>query len=243
MSATTMAATLDRRHPPQRAFTRVYIWHWPVRMFHWAMAGSLVALAVTGLYIGQPYFVLAPAVTTPYLMGWMRFLHFLAAAVLVGAGVLRFYAFFMGDRYERWSSLVPVSRKSWADFATILWKYATFTRWSPPHYVGHNPLQQWSYTAFELMLVFMALTGFAMYGLANPGGFWWTATTSWIMPLLGGNQSVRLYHHLGLWVIVVFAVLHIYLAIRSDVLGDRGAVSSIVSGYKYKHEDWHYEDA
>ncbi len=62
------------------------------------------------------------------------------------------------------------------------------------------------------------------------------------MPLLGGNQAVRLYHHLGLWVIAIFVVLHLYLAVRSDVLYDRGAVSSMISGYKYQHDRIEYED-
>lgn len=240
MSATAVSVHLEQR--PLGSFRRVYIWHWPVRVFHWAMVASLVVLAATGLYIGQPYFVLAPTETTPYLMAWMRLLHFAAAGVLVGGGILRAYALFIGNRYERWSSLVPWRRESWSDLAAIVRQYLRAQRWSPPHYLGHNPLQQWSYTGFELMLVFMALTGFALYGQANPGGFWWTVT-AWMIPLLGGNQLVRLYHHLGLWLVVVFAVLHVYLVIRSDVLGNRGTVSSMISGYKYKHEDVRYEDA
>lgn len=231
------------REPAAPAYTPVYIWHWPVRVFHWAMAASVLVLAVTGLYIGQPYFVLAPRETTPFLMGWMRFLHFVAAGVLVGAGILRLYALFMGNRYERWSSLLPHRKKDWVDLARMLRKYLVSDWWSPPHYLGHNPLQQVSYTFVYVVLLFQVVTGFALYGQARPGGFWWTVATSWVMPLLGGNQYVRLYHHLALWVLAVFVVLHVYLAVRSDVLYDRGAISSIISGYKYKHTRIRYEDA
>ena len=239
---TPAVAQEERAQPKGRGYSSAYIWHWPVRVFHWAMFASMVVLIVTGLYIAQPYFVLAPKITTPYLMGWMRFLHFLGAGVLVGAILLRLYALFMGNRYERWSSLIPHSKKDYVDLVRMAKKYLFQDWWSAPHYFGHNPLQQISYTFMYFVLTFMALTGFALYGQARPGGFWWNVTTSWVMPLLGGNQFVRLYHHLGMWVIVVFVVLHVYLAIRSDVLYDRGAVSSIISGYKYKHDRLHYED-
>ena len=39
-----------------------------------------------------------------------------------------------------------------------------------PHYIGHNPLQQLSYTVIYVVAVVMVVTGFAMYGQANPGG-------------------------------------------------------------------------
>jgi Ni/Fe-hydrogenase 1 B-type cytochrome subunit len=231
------------REPAAPAYAPVYIWHWPVRVFHWAMAVSVVVLAVTGLYIGQPYFVLAPRGTTPFLMGSIRFLHFVAAYVLMAAALLRVYALFAGNRYERWASLLPHRKKDWVDLARMLRKYVLSDWWSPPHYLGHNPLQQVSYTFVYLVLLFQIVTGFALYGQARPGGFWWTLTTSWVMPLLGGNQYVRLSHHLALWVLAVFVVLHVYLAVRSDVLYDRGAISSIISGYKYKHARIRYEDA
>lgn len=239
---TAGTAVKEEAHPSERGYQSVYIWHWPVRVFHWTMVASIVVLAVTGLYIGQPYFILSPTNTTPFLMGWMRFFHFAAAALLVGAILLRLYALFMGNRYEKWSSLLPFSKKAWVDFGKMAKKYVASDWWSPPHYFGHNPMQQISYTFMYVVLVFMTLTGFALYGQADPGGFWWNVATSWVIPLLGGNQAVRLYHHLGLWLIVAFVVLHVYLAVRSDVLYDRGAVSSMISGHKYQHEGLEYED-
>lgn len=239
---TPVTAAPEQAHPSEQGYRSVYIWHWPVRVFHWAMVASIVVLAVTGLYIGQPYFVLSPADPKPFLMGWMRFFHFAAAAVLVGAILLRLYALFTGNRHERWSSLIPHTREDWRHFLRMGKKYLLQDWWSPPHYFGHNPMQQISYTFMYVVLLFMTVTGFALYGQANPGGFWWNVMTSWVMPLFGGNQAVRLYHHLGLWLIVVFVVLHVYLAVRSDVLYERGAVSSMISGYKYQHEGLEYED-
>jgi Ni/Fe-hydrogenase 1 B-type cytochrome subunit len=242
MSTATATPTAEAPHPIERGFSRVYIWHWPVRIFHWAMAASILVLIATGLYISRPYFALAPGGTTPFLMGWMRFIHFLAAIVLDVALILRVYALFIGNRYETWGSLVPWGKRDWVNFRRMARKYVVSDWWSPPHYVGHNPVLQLVYTLVHILLLFMVATGFALYGQANPGGFWWTVATSWVMPLFGGNQMVRLLHHLGMWVIVAYVIVHIYLVIRADVLYDRGSVSSMISGYKHKQDKLEYED-
>jgi Ni/Fe-hydrogenase 1 B-type cytochrome subunit len=239
----SVAQVRPEAHGVERGFTRVYIWHWPVRLFHWAMFASVIVLSITGLYIGRPYLILAPRATTPFLMGWMRFLHFIAAGVLVGALMLRLYALFWGDRHERWGSLLPWGKEDWVGIWRMTKKYARFDWWSGPHYIGHDPLKQLSFTTFYIFLLFMVASGFAMYGEANPGGFWWSVATRWMMPLMGGNQMVRLLHHLGLWLFAAFVPLHVYLVLRSDVLYDRGAVSSMISGNKFKHEHLDYEDA
>ncbi len=36
------------------AYRRVYVWEFPVRLYHWVNAACIVALAATGLLIGKP---------------------------------------------------------------------------------------------------------------------------------------------------------------------------------------------
>ena len=67
-----------------------------------------MVLAVTGLYIGRPYFVTSGEASAHFLMGWVRFIHFAAAAVLVMTAIVRVYWLFMGNRYERLAALFPV---------------------------------------------------------------------------------------------------------------------------------------
>ena len=65
----------------------VYLWDGPIRAMHWLAALSIVVLAVTGFYIGKPYFVtVGRGRATHFLMGWMRSLHFGAAARARGHG-------------------------------------------------------------------------------------------------------------------------------------------------------------
>jgi Ni/Fe-hydrogenase 1 B-type cytochrome subunit len=36
-----------------------------------------------------------------------------------------------------------------------------------------------------------------------------------------------------MWIMVMFAIIHIYMAFREDILSKQGIVSSMVNGYRY----------
>ena len=59
----------------------VYVWEIPVRVAHWLIAGAIVVLAATGLYIGYPF----ATASGPELMGWARYLHAIAAYVFTAS--------------------------------------------------------------------------------------------------------------------------------------------------------------
>jgi Ni/Fe-hydrogenase b-type cytochrome subunit len=230
----------EPRRPPEGRMEWVYLWHWPIRAMHWAAALSIVVLAVTGLYIGKPYFVPTGDPSSAYLMGWMRFLHFAAAGLLVATGIVRIYWLFAGNRYERWEALFPIRRRDWANLWSQLKHYLLIEQ-EAPRYLGHNPLQQLSYTALYAVTLVMVVTGFAMYGQANPGGFFY-ATFGWATGLFGHIQNVRFVHHVLTWVFLIFIPIHVYLTLRTDLLENTGTVSSIVSGGRYVPSDETYED-
>ncbi len=237
-------ATAERAAPDATSvagYHWVYLWHWPIRAMHWLAAGSLVVLVATGLYIGRPYFMTESTGASPYVMGWMRFLHFAAAGVFVATGIVRVYWLFAGNRYERWKALFPVHRRDWVDLWRIVRKYLMIRPERGPHYLGHNPLQQLSYTFIYLIAAVEVVTGFALYGLYDPGGFFYSAF-GWVGPLLGGAQGVRFWHHVLTWVFVVFFPIHVYLSLRSDVTEREGTMSSIFSGGKFVRDDVEYED-
>lgn len=227
--------------PPSGEYRWVYLWHWPIRAMHWIAAASIVVLVVTGFYIGRPYFMTWGEASSHYLMGWMRFLHFAAAGVLVATGIVRVYWLFAGNRFERWPALFPVRGKDWVNLGRMIKHYLMIGRGQGPEYLGHNPLQQLSYTGLYLVTIVMVLTGFALFGQANPGGLIHTAF-GWIPPLLGGVQRTRFIHHVLTWVFVIFVPLHIYLSLRVDLLGRSGTISSIISGGRFRPTDVKFED-
>ena len=227
--------------PPSGNYHWVYLWEWPVRAMHWAAALSIVVLAVTGLYIGRPYFVTSGDTASHYLMGWIRFLHFAAAAVLVATAIVRVYWLFAGNKYERWPALFPIRPRDWSNLVKQVKYYLMIHPEKAPRYLGHNPLQQLSYTSIYGLALVQVITGFALYGQSNPGGFFFTAF-GWVAPLAGGMPVVRFVHHVATWGFLIFIPLHVYLATRADVLERGGTMSSIISGGRFVPSDWKYED-
>ncbi len=227
--------------PPSGNYKWVYLWEWPIRAMHWAAAGSIVVLVVTGFYIGRPYFMTSGEASAHYLMGWMRFLHFAAAGVFVATAIIRVYWLFAGNQFERWTALFPVWKQDWINAFKQVKFYLMIQPEKAPHYLGHNPLQQLSYTAIYALAAAQVVTGFAMYGQSRPGGLWYTLF-GWVVPLLGGIQVVHFVHHVFTWAFLAFIPIHIYLALRSDLLERTGTISSIISGGRFVRSDTTYVD-
>lgn len=241
--------TAGRRHislaakipPPTGEYRWVYLWEWPIRAMHWVAVACLVVLTVTGLYIGRPYFMTSGEASAHYLMGWVRFAHFSAAAVLVMTAVVRGYWLFMGNKYERLPALFPVRPRDWVNLVKMVKFYLMIEPEKAPRYLGHNPLQQLSYTGMYAIAATMVATGFALYGQATPGGVIYSLT-NWIGPLFGGMPVVRFVHHALTWTFLIFIPIHVYLAIRADHLERTGVISSIVSGGRFVPSDHEFVD-
>lgn len=211
---------------------REYVWEIPVRLFHWINALSLLVLALTGFYIAGPVTLAWGEAYRSYAMGVVRFVHFVAAFVLLFNLVFRFYWAFVGNKYARWSGLLPVGKRLGDLVPQTL--YYLLIRQEPPHYVGHNPLAGLSYVGLFVLLILQGLTGFALYGEVNPGGFY-SGPFGWVLGLLG-SQVTRFLHHILMWLIGIFFLVHLYIAIYYDLREKNGPMSSIVSGFKFISE-------
>lgn len=233
-----LAAAVAEQAPGYRW---ILLWRWPLRLTHWVSAACILVLTVTGFYIGNPYFTTWGEASAHYLMGWARFIHFTAAAIIVGAMILRIYWLFAGGRYASWRALLPVRGKDWANLVKTVKYYFMIRQEEAPHYLGHHPLQQLSYTAIYALVIVHVVTGFAMYGMSNPGGIIYTMF-AWVGPLFGGIQNARFWHHILTWVLVWFIPLHVYLAFRADVVDREGEMSSIFSGGRFVRTDVTFED-
>jgi Ni/Fe-hydrogenase b-type cytochrome subunit len=242
MSPPAAAATESlSREAPVAEYKSVYLWHWPIRAMHWIAAACVVVLVVTGFYIGRPYFYTSGSATDQFLMGRFRFAHFAAAAVLVATAILRAYWLFAGNKFERWRALFPVRKRDWVNLWKVARAYLFIRIEEAPQYLGHNPLQQLSYTGIYALAALQVCTGFYLYSLADPGGFFFTAF-AWVGSLFGGAQVVRFVHHVATWLWLMFIPIHIYLAVRADVLHKESTVSTIVSGNRIVRADVKFVD-
>lgn len=197
-------------------------------------AASIVTLFITGFYITYPVAISAGEPYHNFLMGRFREVHFAAGYTLMFSFLLRGYWFFAGNKYSR-SGVPLVWRRAWwkALWMQIL-EYMGKVR--GPVTLGHNSLAGASY--FLLVGgfgIFQIVTGFALYGQVNAGGFWDT-TFGWVIPLLGGPYRTHVWHHFAAWGFLIFVVLHLYIIFFDSVRYKDGLISAMFSGDKFYEE-------
>lgn len=220
--------TTSVEHPP---LERVHIWEWPVRLSHWLIAGSIVVLAVTGIYIGNPFFSIQGEATRNFAMGTMKAVHFWAAMVFLVSVLGRVLWMFAGNPYSRWHQFVPLSRHRALGALRTLAFY-TFLRREPPGFVGHNPLAGLVYTLVFLLYGAMIVTGLAMLSASahvdSP-----LRAFSFLVPWLGGLQMARLVHHVTMWLILGFVAHHVWSAFLIAAVERSALLDSIFTGDKF----------
>lgn len=207
------------------ATERVYIWEVPVRLTHWVNVLAILILSATGFYIGNP--VLGGSV---YLMAWVRGVHRITAYVFIASLALRTYWAFAGNTWASWRELFPYFWGEGRRGMIRTFLYYTFLRREPPRAVGHNPLAGLAYSAVVSLMFLAIFTGFALQSLGGSG--WRTVAFGWVFSLVG-PQSVRLVHHMIMWLLLGFMVHHVYSSLLMDVEERNGLMTSIFSGYKF----------
>lgn len=222
----------------------VYIYEAPIRIWHWINALAITVLAVTGYFIGSPLPSVPGEASANFLMGYIRFVHFSAGYVLAVFFVLRIYWAFVGNSHARQIFLPPVHRAEFWNGVLHEVKWYLFLAKEPRKYAGHNPLATVTmHLMFVWGMLFMIVTGFALYGEGAGMDSWqFTMFSSWVIPLLGQSQDVHTFHHLVMWVLVCFAMVHIYAAIREDIMSRQSIVSSMISGWRQFKDDRPVED-
>ncbi len=212
----------------------IYVYEAPIRIWHWINFLAITVLCVTGYFIGSPPPSVPGEASDNFLFGYIRFAHFAAAYIFAIGFVGRVYWAFIGNYHSREIFFLPIfTPLFWKELFSML-KWYLFIRSYPNRYIGHNPIARISmFIGFVLMAFFMIITGFALYGEgAQPGHFTHTLFTSWVIPLFGQSQTVHTWHHLGMWVIICFTILHVYAAIREDIMGRQSMLSTMISGYR-----------
>lgn len=218
---------------------KVYVYESGLRLWHWVNALCIVVLCVTGYLIGVPPASVGGEASEAFLMGYIRMIHFAAGQILAVFFVMRVYWAFAGNHHARQIFLVPIwSLKWWSEVIHEI-KWYSFIVKDPKKYIGHNPLAQLAmFFLFLIPLIFQLLTGFALYAEGQGTETWWYSAFGWVFGLFGDNSFfVHTVHRLIMWVIVVFAIVHIYAAIREDIMSRQSLVSTMVSGWRYFKDD------
>lgn len=212
----------------------VYVYEAPLRIWHWINALAILALAITGYFIGSPLPTLSGEASDYYLMGYIRFVHFAAGYILLIGFLGRIYWAFVGNSHAREIFLPPFFKRDYWSGVLHEIRWYAFLEKEPRKYTGHNPLAiLFMHFMFVWGMLFMIVTGFALYGEGTGLDSWQFALfSSWVIPLLGQSMDVHTWHHLGMWWILLFVMAHIYVAIREDIMSRQSLVSTMISGWR-----------
>jgi Ni/Fe-hydrogenase 1 B-type cytochrome subunit len=216
----------------------VYVYEAPVRIWHWVNAACITVLFATGYLIGSPLQSVGGEAYNHSMFGTIRFLHFAAGQIMTFAFLGRIYWAFAGNHHAKQMFMIPWTKKAyWREVAFEARWYA-FLEKQPKKYLGHNPLAQLAmFTLFVIPVTFMILTGCALYAEGQGKGSWWYTAFGWVIPLFGNSFNVHTVHHVGMWVLIVFALVHIYAAMREDIMSRQSIVSSMISGWRMFRND------
>jgi Ni/Fe-hydrogenase 1 B-type cytochrome subunit len=198
-----------------------YVFQLPLRLVHWTVFFAAIVLSVTGYWIGSANMPAGPGGV--FQMGWTRYVHTIAGWVVLAALLLRIYLFFFGCEHARWADFVPHKKEHWRDLKDVFLFYI-FARARYPHPgFGHNRLAALTYLVVYVLLLFMIVSGLALHGMAFPAG--WQSSLTWPLALVSA-PTLRLMHHMGMWLLWGFAVHHV----ASAVLADRETEGGLMSG-------------
>lgn len=206
--------------------------HWVYILLHWMIVGTILILALTGYYIHRPFFTLGTAEDPVAVMSWIRWIHFITAAVLIESVLIRTELAFFSHFDADWRDIGPSPRNFKALPESL--SYYLFMRDDHRYWRKTNPVMAVILVPFIMLFYLIAiLTGFALF----QGTFFWGAFTTnelfgWVFTLFGGEENVRTWHFYLIWVFAIIAFLHLYMAILRTLAQRDMTFRSILSGWR-----------
>jgi len=189
----------------------------------------IAAFCITGFYIGHPF--MHALSTTQYIMGWMRYIHFISGYVFLLSMIIRIYWMFVGNRYASWRVFIPLTSRQRQDALSGL-KFYLFLSKQPPYAVGHSAMASLTYLCVFVLFCFEIASGFALYSLSHLKSVTMTLLGGWLLSFMD-VQTIRLWHHLGMYVVLAFTLVHVYIGWHLDLVEKNGVMGSIFGGYKF----------
>jgi Ni/Fe-hydrogenase 1 B-type cytochrome subunit len=211
----------------------IYVYEAPVRIWHWITLLMMIPLVVTGYLIAEPPLSVGGEATFVNQFAWIRIIHFSCAMVFAVAFIMRVYWAFVGNHHARELFLPPVLRPVWWKGICGQAAYYLFLRKDSDSWVGHNPLAQIAmFAMFMLGALVIIVTGFALFAQQWAWGTSWMKLFGWVHVLFGEPQAVRTVHHLTMYYLLAFSIVHMYMVFREDIMGKETVISTMVNGIR-----------
>ncbi|GAV19713.1 Ni/Fe-hydrogenase 1 B-type cytochrome subunit [Mariprofundus micogutta] len=133
------------------------VWDAPTRIFHWVNFTTVILLIFMGLMM---LFKKDMGITSLEAKITLKTIHVLIGYVFVINLAIRLVWGFIGNRFARWSNIVP--GKGYG--ATLSSYHASLKSGEPQQFLGHNPLGRLAVVVIMISLIIMAVTGIIRAG-------------------------------------------------------------------------------
>jgi len=198
---------------------------------HWILFVAVVTLVITGFYISWPnYYFGSGEAYQAFAMANMRYYHFIAATGMIVFILLRGYLAFTPSCNKDIKQFMPTPRNIVGAYRLAMY----FLTWRGTHaeYRFVNPLGGIGVFMMVVCMLIQTATGFLMYLPGADVTTWWWAMGSFFERLLGGQQSIRLIHHVTMYALIFVVIIHVYMQIVKSSMFTEADIASIISGYK-----------
>ncbi|RLL55980.1 cytochrome b/b6 domain-containing protein [Mariprofundus sp. EBB-1] len=227
---------------------RYKVWDVPTRIFHWVNFTAVILLILVGALM---LFKKDLGITSLDAKIAIKEIHVLIGYVFVINLMIRLLWGFIGNRFARWSSLLPGK-----DFAATLASYiASIKNGEPQQFLGHNPMGRLAVIALFLLLITQASTGLIRAGTDiyyPPFGSTFAAQVAaegvdpvTIKPYdktgtdAAKYKELKAFKHIygeihlyAAYALLALIFLHIFAVVRAELTEGGGLVSAMFSGKK-----------
>lgn len=212
---------------------QIYVYEAPMRLWHWLNAAVVVALVATGYLIGTPLPSYTGDPSTVYVMGWIRFVHLAAGYLFAVLWVMRIWWAVVGNNFARQLFIPPIWSKRWVDGLRYQIAWNLFLVKEPRRYSGLNPLAHIAMLAIYLVpSVVLLVTGFGMLAEVAGHDSWQYHMFGWMRDFAVNTMDLHTIHRASMWLVALFVMVHIYTAVREDIVSRQSMVSTMLSGYR-----------
>lgn len=213
----------------------IYVFQFPVRLWHWVTAVCIFTLFITGHFIGKPPQSLTGDPTYVLYFGYLIRAHYCAGMVLVIAMLCRIVWAFVGNSFSRQIFIIPFWKKAyWVGVWNVI-KWYLFLKKTPSVEMGHNPLARLAMFGAVIGIIFMCLTGLGIYqakGFSPTLHHLFGFMENFVYWCGGNGIDLVLLHRMGMVLLVVFVMCHVYMVIREEIMGSTTLLSTMVNGFR-----------
>ena len=137
------------------------VWDWETRVLHWLNATLVITLALLMLTNeGMEIIGVEKGLRAP-----VKRLHAYVGHVFIVTFMLRVLWGFLGNRYARFSDIIPLRREQRQAMAANMRWYLSGFRGSPARVLWHDPLASLLYIVLFIVLLTQAVSGMALAGV------------------------------------------------------------------------------